>query len=213
MIAINPLEIPPRTMYRLMVSLVVPRPVAFTTSISAEGVVNVAPFSYFTMAGHQPPRLVVCVNQRAGQPKDTARNAAATGEFVVHILDEDRIAAANAASGDFAAEVSEAELLGMELLPSRLVKVPRLAAAPAAFECKLEQVVHLAGSPATDMLIGQVVWLHLRADLLDGGDRVKLDKLKPAGRLGGDDYLLAATGQVITLARPILDATSGNGAR
>ncbi len=209
---INPLEIPPRTMYRLMVSLVVPRPVAFTTSISPEGLVNAAPFSYFTMAGHRPPRLVVCVHDRAGQPKDTARNAAATGEFVVHILGENLTESANASSGDYPPDISEVELMGMELLPSHIVKVPRLAAAPAAFECKLEQVVRLEGSPATSMLIGQVVWLHLRDDLA-GTDQVNLEKLKPVGRLGGDDFLLAATGKVITMPRPIVDPNSGNGAR
>ncbi|MBN9389105.1 MAG: flavin reductase family protein [Chloroflexi bacterium] len=212
MAEINPQEIPPRTLYRLMVSLVVPRPVAFTTSMSAEGVVNAAPFSYFTMAGHRPPRLVVCVHDRAGQPKDTARNAAETGEFVVHILDEDQVETANASSGDYPAQVSEVELLGMPLLPSQIVKVPRLAFSPAAFECKLEQLVRLEGSPATNMLIGQVVWLHLRDDLT-GSDRVDLEKLRPVGRLGGDDFLLAATGQVITMPRPILDPNSGNGAR
>lgn len=209
---INPQEILPRTLYRLMISLVVPRPVAFTTSMSASGLVNCAPFSYFTMAGHNPPRLVVCVHDRAGQPKDTARNAAETGEFVVHILDEDRAATANATSGDYPAEISEVELLGMELLPSKIVKVPRLASAPAAFECKLEQLVRLEGSPATNMLIGQVVWLHLRDDLA-GSDRVDLGKLKPVGRLGGDDFLLAATGKVVTIPRPIIDPNSGNAVR
>jgi flavin reductase (DIM6/NTAB) family NADH-FMN oxidoreductase RutF len=209
---INPQEIPPRTMYRLMVSLVVPRPVAFTTSMSAAGLVNVAPFSYFTMAGHRPPRLVVCVHDRAGQPKDTARNAAERGEFVVHILDEAQTETANATSGDYPADVSEVELLGMALLPSQIVKVPRLALAPAAFECKLEQIIRLEGSPATSMLIGQVVWLHLRDDLA-GGDRVDLEKLRPVGRLGGDDFLLAATAKVVTIPRPVLDPTSGNGVR
>ncbi len=212
MININPLEMAPRALYRILTSLIVPRPIAFTTSQSADGLVNAAPFSYFTLTGHNPPRLVVCVNDRGDQPKDTARNAAETREFVVHIVDEDLTEIANLTSGDYPASISEVELLGLELLPSTVVKVPRLAAAPAAFECKLEQLVRLEGQPATSMLIGRVVWLHLREDLLEG-ERVSLEKLRPVARLGGDDYLKVATAEQIAIPRPVIDPNSGNALR
>src|SRR5579872_4046714 len=136
---IDPTELGAERIYRLMTGIVVPRPIAWVTSLSRSGVLNLAPFSAFTFVSQKPPMLAISVGRKAGVYKDTAHNILATEEYVIHIADSPLINAVHESSVEHPPEVSEVEVLGLETLPSTRVKVPRLATAPVAMECRFRQ--------------------------------------------------------------------------
>ena len=121
--------------YRLMTGIVVPRPIAWVTSLSAAGVLNLAPFSAFTFVSQKPPMLAISVGRKAGVWKDTAHNILDTKEYVIHIADTPLMGALHESSVEHPPEVSEVAHLGLETVPSELIGVPRLAAPPVAMEC------------------------------------------------------------------------------
>ncbi|MEY2684830.1 MAG: hypothetical protein RJA09_1974, partial [Pseudomonadota bacterium] len=133
------------TAYRLLVGCVVPRPVAWITSVGVDGVVNAAPFSSYNYVATSPPMLAVNIATRpgSGQVKDTARNIAATREFVVNVATLQDMEQMHRTAQEFGPEVSEPEALGIPLLPSRHVAVPRIATAPVQMECRLDQIISL----------------------------------------------------------------------
>ncbi len=174
--------------YKLLTALVVPRPIALVTTIGAEGVVNAAPYSFFNTFGQDPPLVVLGIERRERTvSKDTGRNIDATGEFVVNLVDEDLAAAMNLCAVDFPPEVSEPEIAGLALAASRFLRPPRLAAAPAALECRLFTLMRIGGS--RELVIGEVVGAHVRDGLLDR-ERLRIDyeRYRPVGRLCGDLY-------------------------
>ncbi len=177
----------PTERYKLLTGLVVPRPIAWVSTISAQGVVNAAPFSFFNAVGDAPPMVMVSIDGAPGGGlKDTSRNAVESGEFVVNLVDEGLAEAMNATSAPFGPEVSEPEVVGLALAPSQVVEPPRLADAPASFECRLHTVV-----PFDDrrILFGEVVWIWTRPGLIDPATkRVDLDAYHPVGRLFGSYY-------------------------
>ncbi|NKC29480.1 flavin reductase family protein [Falsiroseomonas selenitidurans] len=194
------------TAYRLLVGCVVPRPIAWITSIDAAGRVNAAPFSSYNYVATSPPMLAINIATRAGtdgQVKDTARNIRDSGEFVVNVATEATMEAMHQSAQDFPPEVSEAEALGLALLPSRLVRPPRIAAAPVQMECRLDRIVPL-GRGINTLYIGEVVAFHLRGDVYDG-TRVDSAALRPVARLGGPFY--ATLGEIIE--RPMLQRPPG----
>ncbi len=197
--AIIPSEIEPRAAYRLLTSLVTPRPIAWVSSLGADGTPNLAPFSFFNAVAGSPPTLMVSVGQRQGRPKDTLRNVQETGEFVLHIVDETLVEAMNLTSGEYAYEVDEITLAGLETLPSESVRPVRLAAAAAALECRATQIVPVLDAAYT-MILGQVQRIHLRQGLLRPNGLVDARLLRPVARLGGDEY--TRLGEVFELARP-----------
>ena len=147
--------------YRLLVSLVVPRPIAWVTTINADGLVNAAPFSFFNLMGSDPPVVALGIARDESRPlglKDTARNILQNGEFVVHTVNEAVAAAMNLCGADFPPEMSEIEAAGLSLLPSVQVKPPRIAAAAAQMECRHVTTVEIG---RTRVLLGEVVHLHL----------------------------------------------------
>ncbi|MCP9792229.1 flavin reductase family protein [Vulcanococcus limneticus] len=166
--------------YNLITSLVVPRPIAWITSLSKAGVPNLAPFSYFNVVGSDPPYVVVSIGQRSsGEPKDTARNIQDTGVFVVNLVTEELLAAMNISAADFPAEESEATAAGLDLSPGIHVTAPRLAAAQASLECRLHQVLPLGSN---QLVIAEVVLFHVADQLLDPQQHVA--DFSPIGRLG-----------------------------
>ncbi|MEI6830770.1 MAG: flavin reductase family protein [Synechococcaceae cyanobacterium ELA445] len=166
--------------YRLITNLVVPRPIAWITSQSDAGVVNLAPFSYFNVFGSDPPYVAVGIGRRDnGEPKDTARNIEETGAFVIHLVTEELIGAMNLSAADFPPDQSELEAAGLALAPGERIQVPRLTAAPASLECRLHQVVPLG---ANQLFIAEVVLFHLADQLFD--DRGPFGGFAPIGRLG-----------------------------
>ncbi len=199
MISLTPESLGPRDAYRLFTSVLAPRPIAWVSSQGADGVPNLAPFSFFGGVGNYPPTLMIAVGRRQGRPKDTLRNVQETGEFVVHVVDEALAAAMNLTSGEYAYDVNEFELAHLETAPSLVVRPPRLTAAPVALECCLTQLVPVAETTYT-MILGRVLYFHLRSGLLRPNGLVDASLLRPLARLGGDEY--AALGAVFEMPRP-----------
>ncbi|MCZ2847809.1 flavin reductase family protein [Modestobacter sp. VKM Ac-2978] len=201
---IDPATLDAAAAYRLLTGIVVPRPIAWITSVGRSGHVNLAPFSAFTMVANDPPMVGVNIGLRAGVPKDTARNIAETGEYVVHVAvwaDRETVHESSRAHGY---EVDEAGELGLATVPGDLVAVPRLADAPVALECRLSQQVEFGRAGAL-FTVGEVVRLHVRTDLLQHGNKIDTVALDPLMRLAGPTY--ARIGTTETLA-PIGGAVS-----
>lgn len=187
--------------YKLLIGLIVPRPIAWVTSLSREGVVNLAPFSAFTYLSTEPPLIGISVMRRGDGLKDTARNIAARGDFVVNIADETLVLPVHLSAAEYPCDVSEADLLGLELEPSLDIAAPRLACVPAALECGLEQIIAF-GDHGAQLIVGRVRRFHVRDDLLDGG-KVVTERLRPLCRIAGPKY--ARLGEVCTLAPALRD--------
>ncbi len=185
------------TAYRLLIGSVVPRPIAWITTLNEHGLVNVAPFSSYNYVATSPPMLAMNIALRAkdGAIKDTARNIARSGEFVVNVATRANLDLIHKSGEEFGPDVSEAEVLGLELLPSRFVSVPRLAIAPIHMECKLDQMVTL-GKGINTLYIGEVVAFHLHRGVYDGR-RVDGARLDPISRMGGPNY--GVIGELIEL--------------
>jgi flavin reductase (DIM6/NTAB) family NADH-FMN oxidoreductase RutF len=177
-----------RDAYRLLISVIVPRPIAWVTSVSAAGLVNLAPFSFFNGISASPPLVSIAIGRRGRErtKKDTLRNVEATREFVVNVVTEDLAEAMNLTSGEYPPEVSEVELARLAVVPSDLVKPPRVAAAPIHLECRLVEIHEIGAAPAS-LVIGEVLRFHVRDDVTTNGT-VDPAKLKAVGRLGGDAY-------------------------
>jgi len=190
--------------YKLMASLIVPRPIALVTTLGPTGVANAAPFSMFNMLGEDPPIVMISINRsHGGRLKDTAANILATGEFVVHLCDEPMAAQMHACGEALPSDVSELTHVGFHALPSKTVAPPRIAEAPVAFECTLWETLETA---SRQIFIGQVRWLHARDGLIDTERwRVRLQDYFPVARFGASYY-------VTTRDRFTLDKSDAPGA-
>ncbi|MES2183734.1 MAG: flavin reductase family protein [Pseudomonadota bacterium] len=193
--SIDARSLTPEATYRLMSGIVVPRPIAWITTLSDTGVVNLAPFSCFTFVSNKPPLLGINIGRKAGQRKDTAANIHAMGEFVVNIGDASHMAAIHESSAEHAPDVSEAELLGLDTLPGVAVRVPRLADAPVSMECRLDRVIPF-GDTGAEFVVGEVLVFHVREGLLHNG-KIDTRALDPVCRIGGPNY--ATLGEIVTL--------------
>ena len=199
MISIVPSELDPRDAYRLLISVVVPRPIGWTSTIGVDRSLNLAPFSFFNAVSNAPLTVMISVGQRKGQAKDTLRNAQETGELVINIVNEELAVAMNESSGEWAYEVNEFDRAGVTPAASIDVKPPRVAEAPIALECKVTQIVPVIDTTYT-MILGRVLRFHLRSDVLRPNGLVDAALLKPLARLSGDEY--AALGRVFEMRRP-----------
>ena len=192
---IDPADLGAERIYRLMTGIVVPRPIAWVTSLSAKGVVNLAPFSAFTFVSQKPPMLAISVGRKAGVYKDTAHNILDSEEYVIHIADTPLMGALHESSFEHPPEISEVEHLKLETLPSELIKVPRLAAPPVAMECRFRQCLEF-GDAKSRLIVGEVVMFHLRDGLVNNG-KVETAALDPIARIAGPRY--ARLGEIVTL--------------
>lgn len=174
--------------YKLMASLIVPRPIALVTTLNAQGVVNAAPFSMFNMLGEDPPILMISVNRlQDGALKDTAANIVASKEFVVHIADEAMAEKMHRCGERLPPDVSELAVVGLTAVPSSLVAPSRIAEAPVAFECTLWETLE---TESRQIFIGKVRRLHAREGLIDTERwRVHLQDYFPVGRFGASFYV------------------------
>lgn len=188
-----------RDRYKLLAGLVIPRPIAFVTSVSRTGVVNAAPFSFFNMVSTTPPICMIGIDPRSeGGLKDTAVNIFERAAFVVNLVDEALGPQMSLCSTDYPAETSEVELAELALASSEKVDVPRLSAAPASLECKFRQKVEIAKDHF--MIIGDVVQLHVRKGVIEETNlRTNLCQYRPLSRLAGNHY--ATLGERIVLER------------
>ncbi len=194
--------------YRVLTGVVVPRPIAFVSTVSPEGVTNLAPYSFFNAVASNPPTLVFSSSRHtAHKEKDTLANVEATGEFVVNVVVDDIAAAMNKTAAEFPAAISEFEIAGLTPAPSVKIQPPRVAESPVNMECRLQQVINLgSGDHQHGLVIGEVVLLHIRDDLIDG-HRINHHLLKPTGRLAGSMY--CHTAEVFELVRPVYDGGPG----
>jgi flavin reductase (DIM6/NTAB) family NADH-FMN oxidoreductase RutF len=176
--------------YRVLVAVVTPRPIAWVTTVDREGRVNLAPFSFFNAFGANPPVVVFSPTlRRDGSKKDTLRNVEATGAFVVNAAVADLAAQVNLSAKELPPGESEAELASLSLAPSLKVQPPRLAESPVNLECVLRQVVPVGGGPlSANLVVGEVVAIHVSDAVLDGQGRPDPRKLRTIARLGGDYY-------------------------
>jgi len=189
--AIDPAQYPAPDIYKLMIGLIVPRPIAFVSSLDAEGVRNLAPFSYFTGCSTNPPVVCFCAAVREGPAphKDTLENVMAAGEFVVNIGSEEFAAQMNLCSAEVPPDVDEFALSGLTPLPSELVKPPRVAESKAQMECRLRDIIHVSDKPGGGSLVlGDVLCFHVSENILVDGFRIDQDKLNAIGRMGGPTY-------------------------
>ena len=197
--AIDPAQLSPRDRYRLGISAVVPRPIAWITTIDAAGTVNLAPFSYFNGVCSSPLILSVSIAHR-DPIKDTLANLRANGEAVVHLVPPAQLAAMHASGGEYRHEIGEAELLGLELTPSERGRPPRLACAEVAFECRLHREIAV-GEPPVALCLLEVVLVHLAADVTGSDGLPDPKRLRAVARLGGDAYLRGEHWDVSELPR------------
>lgn len=173
--------------YKLLVALVVPRPIAFVSTRGLNNVDNAAPFSFFNLVGDDPPVVVVSIDRRGdGAVKDSARNILDTGEFVVNMVDEALMGRMHHASEEFGAGVSEFDACGLTRAPSRTVAPPRIAESPASLECRLHTHIPF---PKRDLFVAEGLWLHVRDGIVDPQTlRVDGTQYAPIGRLYANLY-------------------------
>jgi flavin reductase (DIM6/NTAB) family NADH-FMN oxidoreductase RutF len=199
---IDPAYLDPETAYRLITGVVVPRPIAWVTSLSATGVLNLAPFSAFMFVSPKPPMLAISVGRKGNTYKDTAQNILNNEEYVVHIADSSLMTAVHESSTEHPPDVSEVEELQLSTLPGECIKVPRLAAAPIAMECRFRQCLEF-GETRSRLIIGEVLVFHIRDGLLQNG-KIETEALDPIARIAGPRY--AKLGEITTL-KPVFQTS------
>lgn len=192
--------------YRLLTSLISPRPIALVSTLDAAGRGNLAPFSFFMMGGGNPLSVAFSpLNNRRGDEKQTLRNIEATGEFVVNVVTRAMAERVNRASGDYADDVDEFDVAPFTREPSALVRPPRVAESPAALECRLFQVVrHGAGAQAANYIIGEVVQVRVHDSALRADGLFDTAGQGLVGRMGRDEWVEVVPGAVFDLARPVI---------
>ena len=202
---VDPATIPPAEAYALLTGCVVPRPIAFVSSLSRAGVANLAPFSFFNAGGAHPPSVVFMpVTTGTNRDKDTLHNVRETREYVVHIVPWTIRERMNQASADYLPDEDEFEMAGFTKVPSVRVKPWRAADCPIALECRLFQIVeHGEGPYHANYVIGEVVYFHIAESVLSG-DRVDAAKLDAIARLGGPHYTRVTPASIFSMPRPTL---------
>jgi flavin reductase (DIM6/NTAB) family NADH-FMN oxidoreductase RutF len=178
------------SVYQALVGVVTPRPIAWATTIDGQGRVNLAPFSFFNAFGANPPVVVFSPTlRRDGSKKDTLLNLEVVPEFVLNAAVEGLAERMNATSKELPRGQSEAEYAGLALQPSTLVRPPRVAGSPVHLECRVRQIIPVGDGPiAANLVIGEVLLIHIDDDVLDPAGRVDPRKLRTIARLGGSSY-------------------------
>lgn len=192
--------------YKLLSGAVVPRPIAWVSTVNADGVRNLAPYSFFTVVSANPPVVCFCpaVREATDQlraTKDTLENIRATGEFVVNIVSEALAERMNRTAAEVAPGIDEFAVAGLTALAGELVGAPRVAEAPVQMECRLRQIVEISALPlGGSLVLGDVVRFHVSEAVLEPGLHLAPDKLRAVGRMAGSDYV--RTGDRFALDRP-----------
>ena len=186
----------PQQTYKLITGVVVPRPIAWVTTLGVGGHVNLAPFSAFTFVSTKPPMVGINVGRKAGVRKDTANNIHANAEFVVNIADETMIEHVHLSAIEHAPEVSEVAELGLAVVPSNAIRTPRLADAPVSLECRFHRAIEF-GDTGAEFIVGEILVWHIRDGLCRDG-KIDTRALRPIARIAGPRY--AKLGEIIDLA-------------
>jgi flavin reductase (DIM6/NTAB) family NADH-FMN oxidoreductase RutF len=197
---IVPEDLSKKDAYLLLLSAIVPRPIAWISTVGNDGSRNLAPYSFFNGVNGSPPVVMFSASRkRRGDIKDTLRNVQETGEFVINLVDEALAEKMNLTSAEWEYGESEFERAQLETLPSVDVRPLRVAASPIALEAKVVQIIPIEGTPST-LVLGRVLRFHIRRDLMRPNGLIDPEKLRPVSRLGGDEY--ATLGRVFEMPRP-----------
>lgn len=201
MLSIDPSKNTERENYKFLIGSIVPRPIAFVTTLSDENIVNGAPFSYFNIVSSNPPMISLAIQRATGRQKDTARNIIGLKEFVVHVVDEDNVEEINKTAASLPPNESEIEIANLTLVDSVKISVPGVKEAKIRMECIVEQSLELGGqdSPGVDLIIGKVVQFHIDEDIFEKG-RIDPIGLGAVSRLAGTNY--AKIGEIFSIERP-----------
>ncbi len=174
--------------YKLLSGLIVPRPIGWIGTTRDDGTYNLAPFSFFNVVSSNPPTVLFSGGRHPDRPKDSVAFAESTGEFTVNIVSEDVAEAMNVTAGRFTSADDEFAIAGLTPMPGVKVGAPMVAESPANLECTVTQVLDVGPEARTRIVIGEVVALHVRDDLLDG-TRIDADALRAVGRMAGASYI------------------------
>jgi flavin reductase (DIM6/NTAB) family NADH-FMN oxidoreductase RutF len=201
---IAPQDLSPQAFYKLLNSSVAPRPIAFVSTISKEGHVNLSPYSFFNIFGFNPPILVFSPSRnRHGQEKHALLNVKEVPEVTINIVNYRMVEQMSLASAEFDRHVNEFEKAGFTAVSSERVKPPRVAEAPVAYECTVRELVPLGDQPgAGTLVICEVVLAHFQDDIFDANEQIDPHKIDLIGRLGADWYVRASDSALFEVARP-----------
>ena len=201
MLSIDPSSNTERENYKLLIGSIIPRPIAFVTSVIDDGNVNGAPFSYFNIVSSNPPMISLSIQRSGGIQKDTARNIIQSKEFVVHIVDEQNVEKINQTAATLPSNQSEIELAALTLVESEKIKVPGVKESKVRMECTLEHSLELgeSGSAGCDLIIGRIVQFHIDEEIYEDG-KINQVGLGAVSRLAGINY--AKIGEVFSMERP-----------
>jgi flavin reductase (DIM6/NTAB) family NADH-FMN oxidoreductase RutF len=201
MLSIDPASMSERENYKFLIGSIIPRPIAFVTTVSKDGVLNGAPFSYFNIVSSNPPMISLSIQRTAGRQKDTARNIIESKEFVIHIVDEHNVEKINQTAASLPPDQSEVNLANLTPVDSVKISVPGVKEAKIRMECSLEHSLELGGSNTSgcDFIIGKVVQFHIENDIYEKG-RIDSKGLAAVSRLAGNHY--AKTGEIFEIERP-----------
>ena len=194
----DPAQLKPVDIYKLMIGLIVPRPIGWVGTRSADDTLNLAPFSFFNGVSSEPP-TVIFSSGTTKREKDSLANARATGEFTLNVVTEDLAEAMVLTAGEYLADVDEFVVAKLTPVIGDLVAAPRVAEAKASMECKVVQVVDVGDPPAAAVVFGEVVRFHVNSDILDG-TRVDPVALRAVGRMAGTGY--TRTRELFFIDRP-----------
>jgi flavin reductase (DIM6/NTAB) family NADH-FMN oxidoreductase RutF len=201
LLSIDPALMSERENYKFLIGSIIPRPIAFVTTISKDGVINGAPFSYFNIVSSNPPMISLSIQRSGGRQKDTARNIIETKQFVVHIVDEQNVEKINKTAASLPPDQSEIEVANLSPVESVKISVPGIKEAKVRMECTLEHTLELGDpvTPGCDFIIGKVVQFHIESDIYKNG-RIDPSGLGAVSRLAGNSY--AKIGEIFEIERP-----------
>ncbi len=209
---IDPVQTENRLIAAFLLQSVVPRPIAFASTVDAAGNPNLAPFSYFNAFGSNPPILVFSPSRRGrdNSTKHTFENVRQVPEVVINMVNYPMVEQMNLASADFPAGVSEFEKAGFTTIPSSRVRPFRVKGSPVQFECRVNQVIELGtGGGAGNLVVCEVLLIHVDEEVLDGKGNIIPDRIDMVGRLGGDLYVRASGPAVFRVKKPGLEPGIG----
>lgn len=201
MLSIDPSTNTERENYKFLIGSIVPRPIAFVTTLSEDGILNGAPFSYFNIVSSNPPMISLSIQRSEGRQKDSARNIIKNKEFVVHIVDEQNVEKINKTAANLPPSQSEIQFAELTPVESVKISVPGVKEAKVRMECVIEHSLELGGleSPGCDLIIGRVIQFHIENDLYENG-RIDPRGLAAVSRLAGANY--AKIGEIFEIERP-----------
>lgn len=205
MLTIDPKETPLPKMHAYLQGVIAPRPIAFASTVDKEGNINLSPFSFFNLFSSNPPILIFSPSRRGrdNTTKHTYENVLEVPEVVINIVNFDMVQQASLSSIEYAKGVNEFVKSGLTPVPSQRIKPPRVGESPAAFECKVNEVIRLGDQGgAGNLVICEVLLAHFKEEILDEEGRVDVEKVDTVGRMGGDYYCRAYGDALFTVPKP-----------